>query len=199
MAERTINYENEVIFQGTVVHKYSTPKVTILTISTGRATNIVNYPKCVCFGKAKEEADKLELHARVAIQGNVQSSVRTREERRYVTQSIYADEITEIPNASERANYVKLTGEVVSIATPAENILRLVVRTFKNGRRSNVQVFRFDEKAGDIAASLKNGDVVSLVGTVQTTKKEKAVEGSEDKETIHYENIVIRSLSKKED
>lgn len=134
------------------------------------------------FCKAKEEADKLELHARVAVQGNVQSSVRTREERRYVTQSIYADEITEIPNASERANYVKLTGEVVSIATPAENILRLVVRTFKNGRRSNVQVFRFDEKAGDIAASLKNGDVVSLVGTVQTTKKEKAVEGSEDKE-----------------
>lgn len=204
-------YQNEVIGQGVIVHKYSTPKVTILTLSTGRATSVANYPKFVCFNEAKEKADKLNQYDHVTIVGNVQSSIRNRDGKRYVTQSNYVDDIFETPRAMEKdfgiksgefeapINEVKIAGELVSVAVPSENILRIVVRTMKNERMSNVQAFYFTNRAEKIAESLKKGDNVCLLGTIQTTKKEKAIENSDEKEVKHYENVVIRRLRKKED
>jgi len=204
-------YQNDVIGQGVIVHKYSTPKVTILTVSTGRATSVPNYPKFVCFNEAKEKADKMNERDHVTILGNVQSSVRTREDRRYITQAIYADDVYETPRAMEKAfgikngeyegpvNQVSIAGELASVATPTDNILRITVRTVKNGRRSNVRAFYFTNRAKEIAESLKPGDNVCFIGTIQTTKKDRPIDGTDEVETVHYENVVIRSLRKKED
>ena len=51
---------NEVVLQGGIVHKLSTPDVTILTLTTGNITAVKNYPKVVCFRDAKEQADKFK-------------------------------------------------------------------------------------------------------------------------------------------
>ena len=204
-----IMYENEVVVQGVVVHKYSTPKVTILTLSTGRATGVVNYPKCVCFNEAKEAADKFKEHDHVTVYGNVQSSIRTADnERRYTTQSIYADRVEETPRIMENAfgiktgdyedpeNLVKIAGEVLFVTVPSDNILRLIVRTEKNGRRSNVQAFYFTDKAKDLAEVINRGDNVCFVGTIQTSKKTRKDEETNEDRIVHYENVVIRSLRK---
>lgn len=205
-----ILYCNDVVAQGVIVHKYSTDKVTILTISTGKATQIVNYPKFVFFGEAKVEADKFEKYDNVQIKGNVQSSRRTKDGKRFTTQSCYGEEIKRTPRDMERmfgindgkfedpVNHVELAGELVSVEATTEGILKILLRTVKNGRVSNVQIFEFTNKAKEKAEKLHKGDNVCVVGTIQTIKKERINKETSESEAAYYENVVAKVLRKRE-
>ncbi len=205
-----ILYCNDVVAQGVIVHKYSTDKVTILTISTGKATQVVNYPKFVFFGEAKAEADKFEKYDNVQIKGNVQSSRRTKDGKRFTTQSCYGEEIKRTPRDMERmfgindgkfedpVNHVELAGELVSVEATTEGILKILLRTVKNGRVSNVQIFEFTNKAKEKAEKLHKGDNVCVVGTIQTIKKERINKETSESEAAYYENVVAKVLRKRE-
>lgn len=205
-----ILYCNDVIAQGVIVHKYSTDKVTILTISTGRATQVINYPKFVFFGEAKAEADKFEKYDNVQVKGNIQSSRRTKDGKKFTTQSCYGEEIKRTPRDMERMfgindgrfedpiNHVELAGELIAAEATSDGILKILLRTVKNGRVSNVQVFEFTNKAEEKASKLQRGDNVCVVGTIQTIKKERTDRETEKTETVYYENVVARILRKKE-
>ena len=205
-----ILYCNDVVAQGVIVHKYSTDKVTILTISTGKATQVVNYPKFVFFGEAKVEADKFEKYDNVQIKGNVQSSRRTKDGKRFTTQSCYGEEIKRTPRDMERmfgindgkfedpVNHVELAGELVSVEATTEGILKILLRTVKNGRVSNVQIFEFTNKAKEKAEKLHKGDNVCVVGTIQTIKKERINKETSESEAAYYENVVAKVLRKRE-
>lgn len=197
-------YENDALIQGTIVHKYVNDKVTILTLSTGRnAAGIVNYPKIVFFNDSNLGADKFEVYDRVTVRGNVQSSFRRNDERPHVTQSIYGEEIHETPRVMESfgikegnyeapKNQIRLAGEVLSVDEPAKNVVRLLVRTIKNGRTSNVQMFDFTSRAEKLMEEIKTGDNVCVIANVQTSKKEK--EGN----PVYYENVVVQQIEKVE-
>ena len=88
---------NDVTIQGTIVHKFVTPKIAILTISTGNATSIVNYPKVLFFGDLREQVEKnYEVKDHVTIKGNIQSSRKKEGVVKQVRQSIFAESIETI-------------------------------------------------------------------------------------------------------
>lgn len=202
-----IIYENEVTVSGVIVHKYATEKATTLTISTGRATKVPNYPKVVFFNDLAKEADeKFELYDNVTITGNVQSSRRVREDRIYYTQSIFGESISSTPKAMELAfgvedggdkytqpkNLIKIAGSIVDIATPSKNLVRINIRTMKNGRQSSVRAFYFTQDVGQVMADFRVGDNICAIGNIQTNKKEK------DGKVNYYENVVLKEVQKVE-
>lgn len=202
-----IIYENEVTVSGVIVHKYATAKATTLTISTGRATKVPNYPKVVFFNDLAKEADeKFELYDNVTITGNVQSSRRVREDRIYYTQSIFGESISSTPKAMELAfgvedggdrytqpkNLIKIAGSIVDIATPSKNLVRINIRTMKNGRQSSVRAFYFTQDVGQVMADFRVGDNICAIGNIQTNKKEK------DGKVNYYENVVLKEVQKVE-
>lgn len=204
-----ILYCNDVVVQGTIVHKYSTDKVTILTISTGKATQVVNYPKFVFFEETKKEADKFEKYDNVQIKANVQSSRRFKDGKRFYTQSCIGESIKRTPRDMERIfginegkyedpiNQVELAGELVSAEAVSDNILKILLKIVKNNRLSYVQVFQFTNKAIETADKLFKGDNVCVVGNIQTIKKERLDNDTNQTENVYYENIVAKTLRKR--
>lgn len=200
---KEVIYENSVEFKGTIVNKFKTDKVIILTISTGKADKIPNYPKITFFNNREEIDSKFKKHDNVTIQANVQSSKRTILGREVITQSIIGEHVTESPSALETTfgikvdtivsayeNRVKLAGVVTEISTPARNLIRVKIHTMKNGRHSNILATYYTRDVGELLEKVRVRDNIVAIGNVQTPKKEK------NGETVHYENIVIEELEK---
>jgi len=196
-------YVNEIEVRGTIVHKYATDKTTILTISTGKATTVPNYPKVVFFGDIAKKVDtEYNLYDNVSIKGNVQSSRRVDGEKVFYTQSIFGEEIGRTPKEMENAfglegekfeapiNEAKIAGVVTSVSTPSTNIVKFNVKTIKNGRNSVVQLFFFTKEVGTVMETIRPQDNICVIGTIQTTKKERKGE------TVHFENVVVSEIQK---
>lgn len=195
---------NDVTIQGTIVHKFVTPKIAILTISTGNATSIVNYPKVLFFGDLREQVEKnYEVKDHVTIKGNIQSSRKKEGVVNQVRQSIFAESIERTPSVMKSAfnvesehshkpfvNSFKIAGQVVSLECPYLNIVRIVVRVRKNGRLSFVPLVRHTRDAAKILSEIHPNDNVCVVGSVQTSKSVK------EDGTRYYENYVINEINK---
>lgn len=192
---------NDVILQGKIVHVFSTPKVTILTLATKTASSVVNYPKVVFFGPVKEQADGFKEHDHVQINANIQSSKKKPEIQNQVTLALFGEAICEAKSVMETAfdvegNYIpnknefKLSGSVVSVNVVTNNIHRITVRTDKNGRPSFVQLTKFINNKNDPILEVRPGEYVYVLGHVQTHKSKK---GDEVK---YFQNYVISEFKK---
>lgn len=203
--DKGIIYANNVTISGVIVHKYVTDKATTLTISTGRATKIPNYPKVVFFNELAKKADEeFELYDNVTILGNIQSSRRINENNIYYTQSIFGESIEKTPKAMEvlfgldnsgehhipPKNLINIAGVITNIATPSKDLIRLNIRTVKKGRTSSIRAFYFTRDVGEVMAKFRVGDNICAIGNIQTNKKEK------DGKMSYYENVVLRELEK---
>lgn len=190
---------NEVVIQGKIIHKYAAEKVTILTISTGRATAIPNYPKVVFFEDLKDTAASYEVGTFVKAVGNIQSSKRNPHIKNQTVLSVFGEsiELAEtqfeldhgIPGAfAPVINHFKLAGVITAIDIPTRNIVRLTVKCVKNGRTSFVTLSYFSKEPAKVIAEHLPGTFVRASGSVQTSKTEK------DGVTKHYQSYVASEL-----
>ena len=175
---------NEVVLQGKIVHKYVVDKATLLTINTGRATLVPNYPKVVFFGAGKDEAAKYNTGDNVRIVGNIQSSKRNPNIKNQQTISIFGEEITAAETQFEKdfgipgvyaipVNHFKLAGTITEVNIPNKNNVTLVVKTMKNGHVSYVKLVHFTKNPEQIIGKYLPGEYVCVSGLVQTSKLER--------------------------
>lgn len=194
---------NEVTLQGGITHKFSTDKVTILTLVTKGPNSIANYPKAVFFGEAKKQADQFGKGDFVKISGNIQSSKRNPKIENQVTLAVFGEGVQRAKTVMEDAfnvegryvphqNEFKLAGSVVSVGTATPGILVITVRTNKNGRPSFVSLTRFvnNKNGANAVADVQVGDFVYAVGHVQTHKSDK------NGEAKYFQNYVVSELKK---
>ena len=199
--ETRINYVNDVLIQGKVVHKFTTDKVTLLTVNTGRATSVPNYPKIVFFGNLKDEAAKFEKGDSVKITGNIQSSKRNPAIKNQITLTVFGESIAPAETQFQQAfgvpgvyaapvNHFMLAGTITSIDVPSKNIVRLTVRCVKNNRISFVQLVYFSNYPEKVITEYLPGTYVRVIGHIQTDKQEK------NGEMRYYQSFVVSELHK---
>lgn len=192
---------NDVTLQGGIVHKFSAPKVTILTLVTKNNASVANYPKVVFFGDMKDEADKFEKGDCVKVTGNIQSSKRKPEIKNQVLTSVFAESIESAKSSMEEnfdvigdfvpyKNEFKISGSVVAVDTSAKGIFNITVRTDKNSRPSFVKLTRFVKGKSYLATEVCVGDYVYVLGHVQTHKSDASGE------TKYFQNYVITEIKK---
>lgn len=202
MQKTDINYVNSIVLQGVVVHKYTTNKATIITLKIQGPSGISNAPKVVCFSENALRASNYDLNDHITVTGNIQSSKRVLNDKEFYTQAVFAESISETPRAMGEAfglaggtylppcNEFKLAGIVTSIVTPSSDVIRITLRTVKNGRTSIVQAFYHTKEVGKYMQQIRVNDYICGVGSLQTAKKIK------DGETKYYENVVFTDLVK---
>lgn len=192
---------NEVVLQGRISYKFSTPKATVLTLTVDGATGVYNYPRVVCFGKVKEEADKFEKGNFVKVTGNIQSSKRNPKVKNQSLESVFAESVEEAKTVMKEAfdvdghfvsqkNEFKVGGEVTGTENLTGNIYNLVVKTSKNGRISFVKLTKFVKSPEDPIFGVNPGDDVYVLGHIQTRKK------TENGISQYFQNYVISEIKK---
>lgn len=196
---------NEVVLKGTIIHKFVTPEVAILTISTGNSTPVVNFPKVVFFGDLRTEVENnFSKGEHVTIVGNIQSSRKKENVKNQIMQSIFAESITKTVSAMEAAfgvstsssykkyeNTFKIAGEVMSLDCPADSMIRMTIRTYKNNRVSFSRFVFYTANPEDVLSSIHPKDHVFGLGCIQTSKKTK-----KNNETQYFQDYVITELAK---
>lgn len=189
---------NEVLIQGVIVHKFATDDVAIITVNTGRATPVPNYPKILFFGEMLDKAKKYEVGDHVKITGNLQSSRRKENIKNQIMQSIFAESIEYTPSIMEDAykdiavprshkpsvNKFAISGKVVKAQNLNADIVRLTLRVKKGKHISFPKLVLYTRNAEKVIEEITD-KYVYTIGCVQTSKKET-------KDRInHYENYVI--------
>ena len=202
---KVVKNENEVLLQGVIVHKFVTPAVAILTINTGNATPVPNYPKVLFFGELRDEIEKeYEVRDHVSVRGNIQSSKRKPNVKNQIMQSIFGESIEATHSAMQDAfgvdsknsykpfvNTFKVAGQVMSIECPSANIIRLVIKTEKNGHISFARYVYYTKEPDKFLSSVHPQDYLCAVGCVQTSKSEASGD------VKYYQNYVLLELIKK--
>ena len=204
MSEKEVkNTTNDVVLQGSIVHKFSTPAVTILTLAVKTSPTIVNYPKVTFFGEAKNKADQFEKGDIVKVDGNIQSSKVNPKIKNQVTLAVFGEDVTGAKTVMEEAfnvegryvphkNEFKIAGTVTSVVAVTPEVLAVTVRTDKNKRPSFVRLTRFvgAKNGTDRVSEVAPGDFIYAVGHVQTHKSAKSGE------TKYFQNYVVSEFKK---
>lgn len=186
---------NEVIFKGFIVHKFTTDKVTILTIATGRN----NYPQVKFFDSLKDPADAFEVGEHVSIKGFITSIKKTEYNKHWELQFITGTSCELSPNVMEtafnesysdkhikpRENMFRVSGEVVRAGEPRGNVAHYLVKTSYGSFVYFITISQYLYN-NSIRASV--GDQINTVGRVQTVKRYT------DDGTKYYTNYVASSL-----
>ena len=192
---------NEVVLQGAVAYKFSNAEATVLTLIVGGTTNVSNYPRVVCFGETKKQADQFEKGDFVKVTGNIQSSKRKPKIKNQSLESVFAETVEKAKTDMEETfsvdghyvsnkNSFKIGGEVTGTESLAGNIYNITVKTTKNNRLSFVKLTRFVKSTEDVTLSVNPGDYVYVLGHIQTRKK------TENGVTQYFQNYVISEITK---
>ncbi len=195
--------ENQIVISGRLIRKIKTDKTLslIILVNPGKTAN---FPRVIFFGdNAKKYDEKYSEGDYVRIVGNVQSSKRTADDGKVTfTQTIFGESVEDAKTYAESEfsggkgynikdeNEVSICGKVLSIFSPRDNFLSVVVGTNKNNHFSSVKMSYFGRNCGDILADVHSGDYISTVGKIETSKKEI------DGKARYFENVVIRDIAK---
>lgn len=200
--EAAMTDTNDVIFSGVIVHKFVTPKIAILTVNTGKATPVVNYPKILFFGDLREQVEhSYEVKDHVTIKGNIQSTKRKPGVVNQAPQAVFGEEI-ELTNSIMKQSFniegphsykpfennFKISGVVVAIECSSPRVVKLIVKTVKNKRTSFVQLIYHTQDSTKLLGRVRPGDRICALGCVQTKKQEKG------DAVMHYENCIILEI-----
>jgi hypothetical protein len=193
---------NEVNIRGTIVHIYEAPKATIITVSTGRVRDVINYPKLILLGNTREQAKGFKVHDNITAVANIQSSRRQEGEKEFYTQALYVESIERSPMELEvdfgikgsryapPKNVVKLSGEVFDIFTPRKYLIRVAIKTVKNNRISVVHTSFFTKNVGEVMEKIRVRDKVCGIGNIQTHKRDAGGK------TVFMETVVLSDFQK---
>lgn len=216
MNRQEFKYVNEIILRGPIVRKYTNDIACNFTIKTPRLNlpNVTseeiayNYPEIAFYGDLRTIAsDNFAEGNVVEIVGMIQPQKKLAKDtgRDYYEQKLIGLSIQPAERLLMREfgydegsfvdseNLVRLGGVVSKIATPHKGVITINIRTFVNGRVNNIQTFMYDRNVGKYMESIRVGDEVFAVGTIQTLKKK--VEDGPDK---YFRNIVLTAICKAE-
>lgn len=195
---------NEVILEGTIVHKFVTPKIAILTINTGTATPTKNFPKILFFGETISVIEKeYDVGHHIKATGNIQSSRRKPNVPNQNMIAIFGETIEKSESIMKQTvgidtdksqynfrNEIKIAGKLTAIEKRFDNLVRIRISTRKNDRASYVNLAYYTNNPDKIMGELSIGDNVCAIGCVQTTKKEA------HGQINHFENYVANEIIK---
>ena len=193
-----MSYSNDVTLQGIIVSKYVTPKIAALTLSTGNANKMPNYPRVIFFGKNREKiAEGYEKGDYVKITGNIQSVERNEKNAGKSLISLIGTDIepaktvlgTQFGLNEKRAlkefvNTFSLAGTITKIKQLTDNLINVTVFTFVNGRKSFVTLAYYTNSAEKFIEKYHVKDRVYVIGNIQTVKKPAG------HETHYFQNYV---------
>lgn len=196
---------NNVLLKGTIVHKFVTPDVAILTINTGKSTPVVNFPKVLFFGDLRSEVEeKYDMGDHVTVTGNIQSSKRKETIKNQIMQSVFAESISETESLMEKAfgictdssyktyeNSFNIAGEVMSLDCPTDSMVRMTIRTYKNNRVSFARYVYYTTDVESVLSAVHPKDWIYAVGCIQTNKVHR-----KNGETQYFQNYVLTEIAK---
>lgn len=207
--DQMLNSKNDVLIQGIIVHKFVTPKIAILTINTGNASAVPNYPKILFFGELRTRVENdFNIRDHVTITGNLQSSKPKEGVKNQIMQAIFGESIEVSQSIIENAfgvssdrtsrrefvNTFKIAGEVMSIDYSSPRIVHVVIKTLKNNRPSFVRFDYYTRDPEKFLTQIHPRDFVCAVGSIQTNKHTNA-----RGETRYFENYVLSEVEKSSD
>lgn len=199
-----MNYVNEVVLQGTIVGKFVTPKTVTLTINTGNATKVPNYPRVVFFGELRDDiVSNYKKGDHVKVTANIQSSMRNEKNKGRSLINIFGDGIEPTKtvmestfNVSDNNSYkpyvnsIQLAGSITRIKPITDNLFNVTVLTRKNNRLSLVTLAYYTNNAQAFTDNYKVKDEVFVIGNIQTAKK------NFNGETRYFQNYVATNFAK---
>lgn len=202
----SISDKNEVIASGAIVHKFDTPKSSLITLVVrgGNRLDIYNYPQFLLTGEAKEAAKDFKTGDHVQIKGYCMTFLNKKGDT-----AEYEDVIMGYAIERTKSRLAKLTleqglgshrdiptaeffiaGTVVSFEI-RNNSLHIVIKAVEEGKRptySNYYMYLNDfEKVMSI---LKKGKRICAVGEIQTKKIER-----EGEKPLYIQRNVISDIS----
>lgn len=184
--------QNLVELRGRVVHIYSKPNATILTIKTIYGSNVPNYPQITFKGKLAEKVKELKIGDNVDIEGFIKSRKFIEEidgnEKITYLQSIRGINVNKTTEKS--MNEVTVSGEIVKISECRDGVIMLVVKS-RNGKKfSNVLGYLYSKVTKEILAHFNVGDKVEIKGNIQTKKRVYP------DITRYYQDLTLRKIRK---
>lgn len=196
-----MEFTNDVILQGGIVHIFATDKIAIVTLSVG-GTKKVNYPKVLFFGdNIKEVTENYKVGSKVCVRGNIQSSRYDPSIKNQKTVSIFGESIEPANSVIQKTfgvkgdsayrpqeNSFKLAGKVVRIEA-LQDMIKMVVMTRKNNRVSFIPVAFYTKRPEKMLEKIHVDDQVFAVGTTQTSKKKFG------DEVRYYEDYVATDIA----
>lgn len=191
---------NRVLIEGVIVHKYVTPKIVILTINTGSASQEANNPTVLFFpDKMQNVIDNYAVKDHVVINGYLQSAVRRPEIKKQNTLFITGDTIAKskpigtLPNGKPQyafQNFFEAEGKITQVEEVFNNLVRVRMFTLVNGHPSFLNLVCYTNNPEKMISKLNVDDDLHVTGCIQTLKK--VIDG----ETRYFENYVIRKFKK---
>lgn len=181
-----MDFLNEVVLQGIIAGKFITPKTVVLTINTGTATKIPNYPKVVFFGEAREKViNNFKKGNHVKVTGNIQSSLKNEKNKDRSLLTIFGEDIEATKTIMQSSfnvdvgagykpyvNAIRLAGTIVKINKFTDNLFKVTVFTRKNNHVSFVTLTYYTKNPDKFTKEFKVKDNVFVIGNTQTATKE---------------------------
>ena len=200
-----MNNFNEIKLQGVVVHKFTTDKVAILTISVAGNDGNFDYPKVVFLGEDIENIKENYFEGdKVRVEGLIQSSrfneniknqtllsIRGKEIRKYegLIKESFPEDLKDLADAGssgiEYDNKFRVSGNLVKVKKVSDNVVRLTVSALVDGKISYVILTDFVTNADEVVEELSGKTYLWAVGRVQTSKKDY------EDGTKYFENYVV--------
>lgn len=206
MEEIKENDRNDVILQGYVVFCKELLNSTVLMIKTGyhyEDATKTNAPRVLLNGERLEQmkAQGIRVGSYVKIKANVQSTRKTLEDGTHQYSQIpFVEEIELIDRLPgdfgrpgrypDPINECILDGEITNIHQLAENVLRITVRTIKNGHLSYVQCYRTKPGTEKVLEKLSVGDRVHMECFIKSKKKNR------NGQLIPYHDVTVKVIQK---
>ena len=199
MSQPNYFVRNSVSVIGSVAEIFKSEKATVVVVNTGRwgYSHRANYPKIVCFGRCKEEADKLNRGDYAQFRCTMQTNERDENIRNQDRQSVIGNRITVISSAEDRSairphpecdfNFV---GRIVGIYPFEDRLaINLTLQIFTHTRRVEylrLTYYAKNKEDFDAFLALENENRIHLTGQVLTSRKQR-----EDGSFKYYENCII--------
>lgn len=194
-------YENKAIMQGIIIRKSITDKLGSAVIATTRkgVSKDANTPCIHFFNDMKEDLKSYNVGDFVYIEGEIQDYVDKNNKKR---QGIAATKIQQAKSRIEelygasggslidKKNEIRLMGTVLGVQE-TERVWNIFLRTVSNGHthRIIVKLYKIHDTQ-KIGESIKKGDSLCIIGTLQTKKRQ-----TKDNSMLFFENVVAMEVS----
>lgn len=172
-----MNYavKNSARLVGEVVNKFSTDKVTILTVNTGRGAYAHdNFPKAVCFEKVKPIADQIQIGDKVLLNCTIQANKRNEAIQNQAMRTIAVNHVRKIRDDDERyhpVNQFSFRCRIVSTRRISRYLA--TARIFFYTTKPNYMIVAYrGETQEDVDAfcEISSNDYVQLSGSIETNR-----------------------------
>ncbi len=192
------NVKNSARLVGEVVSKYSTDKVTILTIKTEKKDGDkvrISFPKAICFEKVKPQTDKIEIGDYVLADCTIQANQKDESIKNQSMRTVAVNHITKVNPSDERyrsINSFRFFCRVLKTTKLSDHVAIARIFFFTNRAHYMTVVFKnSDPERVESFCNIQPNEFVILNGAIETRKFT-----NKDGTTGYAEDCVARVFKK---